>query len=293
MRVKESLVKERIKISKVAVTVSDSTLVMLRRKEIARELEFSMRRNPPVVVKVPQEEFRGNTPIPAPSVPVSEYSAIVIPSGEGKSMLCKERPEYFYDIDDLGKLPFKTVSMKRGDAYFSVETRDFSSVKWKVLLVGNRSQVPDQYQLIKEYALCECRSSHPHTGGLKLFRSGSVRYNTVDRQTLGSNVSCCSSFETRNTEILAFLRKVGFCMGAAKHAVYLRSKPLVSNEVKTESKDRACESELVKKLKAQLKVGVVPSVSVIDHDDVSVSDPCVSQKPPGFLSFFKGYRSGK
>jgi hypothetical protein len=292
LKAKESLVENRVRTSRIALTVSDSTLVMLRRKAIARELELQMRRNPPVVKKEIRVEERGGEPVPVPSIPITKYNAIVIPSGEGKSTLCKKKPEYFFDIDDLGKLPFKTVSVRKGDAYFYVETRDFSSIEWKVLLVGNRSQVPDQYQLIKEYALCECKSSHPHTGGLRLLRNDSIRYNVTDRQTLGSNVTCCSSFETRDLEMSVFLRKMGFYMGAAKHALYLRSKSaVVSAKDKEKQSDEMPESDLIKKLKSQLKVGVSVSVPLVEHDNVQIEDLDVSKKMPGYLSFFKGYRS--
>jgi len=205
-----------------------------------------------------------------PVVSYSVFSAVVIPSGEGKTTLCRSRRNVFFDVDDLPDLPRRKVTVRRGLALIVTEGYDYSSLKNKVLLVGNKSQVPDGFDILGDFALCECVRTHPHTSQLLLKRTGQVRMNHSDRLQLTADMKCYSTHEDRNLGIMKMLRSCGFFRRQAEAFLKLGAEtlPLVRPESPKLVKDGS-----IKLLKAQVRTEPVEvQTGKVDHNFIALED---------------------
>jgi len=207
-------------------------------------------------------------------VSYSVFSAVVIPSGEGKTTLCRSQPNIFFDVDDISRLPRRKTTVRRGLALMVTEGFDYSSLKNKVLLVGNKSQIPDGFDTLGEFALCECVNVHPHTSRLLLRRAGQVRMNHSDRLELTADVKCFSTYEARDLGILRMLRVCGLFRRQAEAFLKLEAGgPAARQESSGEGKRKDKSNELLEVLKVR---PVSVQTGKIDHDHIALED-CSSE----------------
>jgi len=209
-----------------------------------------------------------------PIVSYSVFSAVVIPSGEGKTTLCRSQPKVFFDVDDLSSLPRRKTTVRRGLALMVTEGYDYSSLKNKVLLVGNKSQVPDGFDILSDFALCECVKEHPHTGHFLLKRTGQVRMNHSDRLQLTADVKCYSTYEDRNLGIMKMLRACGFFRRQAEAYLKLGTETLPLVRPKSPKFVRDGSVKLLKAM-VQTKPATV-QVGEVDHNHIALDD-CSSE----------------